>query len=172
MIKIETIPHSEQRYDTVGDWQFIGNDLVIHVSDMGNNLYEFLVGIHELIEAILCKEYSVLEQQVDSWDKKHLDSNDPGSIMVDENGETCPYYRQHFIATIIERMLANELGVDWDPYEIFLKSSFDKLKDEAPSNYTEVLKKDQQFRDLLAACDAEFAQIRQRIYDYYVSNSN
>ena len=116
-INITTIKHEHQRYETVGDWQ-IGafENINIKVSNMNNPTYEFLVGIHELIEAMLCKQYGITEEVVDSWDMDHLDSNDPGSI------PGCPYYRQHFLATIIERMLADELEVDWDLYEEAIES--------------------------------------------------
>lgn len=110
-IKIITIPHNEQRYETVGDWQFIGDELIIKVSNMNHTLHEFLVGIHEAIEAMLCNQYGISEELVDKWDLNHLDAKDPGNI------PGCPYYREHLIATIIERMLANELEVDWDKYE-------------------------------------------------------
>lgn len=117
-IRIETIPHNEQRYETVGDWQFIGDDLVIRVSDMESKSYAFLVGIHELIEAVLCKNAGVTEQQVDKFDMDNIDCNDPGSLVA------APYYRQHLIATMIERMLADELNIDWTDYEDSLEALF------------------------------------------------
>jgi hypothetical protein len=120
-IVIETIPHDQQRYDTVGDWQFIGDDLIIKVSKFFPKLvrepivpydnYEFLIGIHELIEAILCKAYGIKEEEVDYFDMSHENHPDPGSL------KDAPYYRQHLIATIIEKMLASELGVIWEEYE-------------------------------------------------------
>jgi hypothetical protein len=119
-IVIETIPHDQQRYDTVGDWQFIGDDLIIKVSRFYPNIsfsnYEFLIGIHELIEAILCKAYGIKEEEVDYFDMSHEDHPDPGSL------KDAPYYRQHLIATIIEKMLASELGINWDDYEEAIES--------------------------------------------------
>ena len=114
-ITIETIPHDKQRYDTVGDWQFDEENLNIKVSEIptsGHGYYELLIGIHELVEAILCKNQGVTEQQVDDWDLTH--GKDPG------NNPECPYYRQHLLATVIENILANELGVDLIDYEISL----------------------------------------------------
>lgn len=114
-IVIETIPHDQQRYDTVGDWKFIGDDLIIKVSRFYPNTlfsdFEFLIGIHELIEAILCKAHGIKEEEVDYFDMSHEDHPDPGSLI------DAPYYRQHLIATIIERILASELGINWDDYE-------------------------------------------------------
>ena len=110
-IVIETIEHKDQRYDTVGDWQFIGDELVIKVSKLGDEAYEFLVGIHEAIEAFLCKAYGITTEEVDAFDMANKDSSDPGSI------PTAPYYRQHLIATILEHVIADELEVDWDMYD-------------------------------------------------------
>jgi hypothetical protein len=113
-VMIETISHDQQRYDTVGDWQFDGENLNIKVSEIPTSehgYYEFLVGVHELVEAILCKNQGVTEQQVDDWDL-NCDEEDPG------NNPECPYYRQHLLATVIENILANELGVDLIDYEL------------------------------------------------------
>ena len=53
-IVIETIPHSRQRYPTVGDWQVdkAGN-LYVTVSKMSDQRDEFHVAAHEMIEAYL-----------------------------------------------------------------------------------------------------------------------
>lgn len=84
-ILIETIPHSEQRYPTVGDWQwtqvkvlgrsgFPADDklvptLHIKVSEMSDWRHEALVAIHEAVEALLCKYAGITEQEVDDFDK-------------------------------------------------------------------------------------------------------
>ena len=39
-VRITTIPHSEQRYETVGDYQERNNIIYITVSDMKNWKYE------------------------------------------------------------------------------------------------------------------------------------
>jgi hypothetical protein len=110
-ISIETIPHDCQRYDTVGDWQFDSEGgLLINISDTGSPLFNQLIAIHELVEALLCHKDGVTDEVVDDWDRAHLDSSDPGSIYE------CPYYEQHLTATIIERLMARELGVDWRAY--------------------------------------------------------
>jgi len=57
-IVIETVDH--QRYPTAGDWQLKPDGLHIFVSRMSDQRYEFLVGMHEEIEAYLCKQESVI----------------------------------------------------------------------------------------------------------------
>jgi len=71
-IVIETIDHSQQRYPTVGDWQIdkAGN-LHITVSKMGDQRYEFLVGMHEAIEAYLAVHAGISSAAVDKFDEAY-----------------------------------------------------------------------------------------------------
>ena len=49
-IILTTIPHDCQRYETVGDWLTAHGQLRhVRVSEMGNEDYAFLVGLHEMI---------------------------------------------------------------------------------------------------------------------------
>lgn len=116
MIVIHTIDHQFQRYNTVGDWRWTGNEkdiLTITVSKMSDWRREFLVGVHELIEAMLCKHDGVKEEQVDKFDLAAdvFDDIEPG------DHPQAPYQVQHCIATGVERLLAAVLGVDWYTYE-------------------------------------------------------
>jgi hypothetical protein len=123
-ILIQVINHNKQRYETIGDWQFLGEStLSIKVSNLGNDLegtkFNCLVAVHELIEALLCK-FAVPEitsTQVDEFDieferqRKEGDTSEPG------NDPRAPYHFQHLSATIIEKYFAIALGVSWDEYE-------------------------------------------------------
>lgn len=114
-ILLET-PHDQQRYDTCGDWYTSSwAGLVIKVSHLKDRREMFLVAIHELIEAFLCECAGVTEAEVDQFDNGHaqmaLKGEEPGDCI------TAPYYRQHQIATGIERILAAEVGVSWLEYE-------------------------------------------------------
>jgi hypothetical protein len=110
-ITIETIPHNQQRYKTCGDWQWVNGDLVVYVSEMGNWGYEAAVGIHEAVEAILCRAAGVPGTLVDAFDKAYDGIDEPG----DE--ADAPYRNQHCFATAVERMLIAALGVKWSSYE-------------------------------------------------------
>jgi hypothetical protein len=60
IITIETIPAAKMRYPTVGDWQFKPDGtLHITVSRMTDRRYEFLLALHELVEALLYKATGV-----------------------------------------------------------------------------------------------------------------
>jgi hypothetical protein len=130
---IVVIPHSTQRYNTVGDyWMRSGSQMEVRISDFlpvtvntGDkpyredeslsavslaNKYEFLVQMHEMIEAFLCREAGISFADIDDFDMAFTGNGEPGD---DEN---CPYRTQHKIATEIEKQLADAIGVNWDEY--------------------------------------------------------
>ena len=118
-IAIRTIPHEQQRYPTCGDWQFIAPDhLLICVSKMGNADYEFLVGIHEAIEAWLAVKRSGpgVEKALDVFDMEYEERRQPGDVSEPGDDARCPVYLEHQVATGVERILAGLLGVDWNTY--------------------------------------------------------
>lgn len=119
-ITIETIPHNQQRYETVGDWIFddAGN-LTIRVSDMGNWQREALVGFHELAEALVCKSRGITTEMVDAFDVAFAERGFPKEEWDGEPGDhpDCPCRKEHFFATTVERMLCVELGEDWAAYD-------------------------------------------------------
>lgn len=124
LINVETVPHDCQRYDTCGDWQVdldpeYGHQeptININVSRMNDWRYEFLVAIHEIIEAALCHQWGITDKDVDAWDLAHLHDCDPGDL------PGAPYRKQHIIASCIEKMLALELDVNWEEYEFVIKN--------------------------------------------------
>jgi len=119
-IVIYPIKHSQQRYDTAGDYfkDFGGKNLWwFHISKMENPDYEFLVLIHELIEWYLTQKRGIKEKDITLFDLKNVDSEDPGSL------KDAPYHREHMFSMKIEKLLAKELGVEWKTYD----KSFDKL---------------------------------------------
>ena len=124
-ITIETIPHGEQRYPTAGDWLFLGDpptELRIRVSSLDDWRMEALVAVHEVLEAILCQARGISEEAVTEFDElfERARMADPENFWLQgEPGDNpaAPYYREHFFATSIERLLAAELGIDWVVYE-------------------------------------------------------
>lgn len=120
-VVIQVVQHDNQRYPTVGDWMFVGNILYISISDMGNDLYHTLIATHEYIEAILCKEAGITEEEVTTFDTEFEMWRKSGTVgEFDEpgNDKKAPYYRQHQAATEVEKKLAEVLGVDWNAYDL------------------------------------------------------
>lgn len=121
-IIIETILHSAQRYETVGDyWKDADGVDHIKVSEMGNDKYEFLVALHELIEMYLCEKRGIKEEDISDFDKKFeaLREQEPEIIGDQEPGHmiSAPYHKEHVTAESIERRMAVELDVDWENYD-------------------------------------------------------
>ena len=110
-IRIEVLPYSQMRYPTLGDWFADQHGAVIQVADLGNWRMNYLVAMHEMIEAALCQHLGIPESVVLAWDKANPESDDPGAL------EGAPYRDQHLMAEKFERRLAQELGVDWGEYE-------------------------------------------------------
>ena len=113
LLKVEVIDHRDQRYETCGDWQIdLDGTICVKVSDTGDRRSNLLVGIHETVEAMLCREHGVLEMDVDSFDinfdlSHKLDEEEPGE------DPKAPYFKEHAIADVVERLLATQIGLPW-----------------------------------------------------------
>ena len=137
-IVIETIPPKMQRYPTTGDWQVSKilqgslDHLTIRVSSVDDWRMEALVGIHELVEAVLCLDKGISQESVDEFDIAFEKSRDKtrcrdGSFdylarSYDGNAEPgdspdAPYHIQHGYATTVERMLCAAMNIPWADYE-------------------------------------------------------
>lgn len=121
-IVVETIPHVRQRYSTCGDyWIDSEGNWQIRISSLGSPMFEALVAVHELVEMLLCTRKGVTMEAIDRFDLAYAadaELGEPGDCI------SAPYYVEHQIATGIERILAAELGVDWNKYE----NSINKLE--------------------------------------------
>jgi hypothetical protein len=117
-IVIESIPHDQHRYPTTGDyWQDEDGTLQVRVSNIGpdDERMQFLVALHEMIEMTLCAFRGIAEPDIKAWDEAVPDdspyADDPG------HDPTAPYHKEHVFAECIERLVAAELGVNWQKYE-------------------------------------------------------
>lgn len=117
---VKTIHHSAQRYDTCGDWWWEGEAkdiLQIRVSEMRDDRYEWLVAVHELVEALCCRRDGVSQKEVDEFDIDFEQNRKTGNVSEPGDDIRAPYRQQHCLATGVERVLAFALGVCWSDYE-------------------------------------------------------
>ena len=125
-IILETIPHDKQRYETIGDWIIEPDGTIrILVSELGNDDYNFLVALHELVEVKLCQSRGITQEQVDKFDIEYEKQREKSlTLDVSEPGDSklAPYRREHCAATGIERIAASELNVCWADYETKINS--------------------------------------------------
>lgn len=117
-IVIETIPHSEQRYETVGDY-WIGTEGTWHirVSKMNDWRKEIAIAVHELVEMSLCRDRGISHDEITDFDKQFEARRVKDN--VDEPGDDpqAPYQQEHCFATGIERLLIAEFGLAWKEYD-------------------------------------------------------
>jgi hypothetical protein len=119
---IETIPHDQQRYPTVGDyWEDEHGVEQIRVSEMMDWRYEVLVAVHEIVEMALARQRGIEEQAISEFDIRFEQDKEKG-LVTGEAGDNvnAPYRREHFFATNLERLFAGELGVDWFEYDRYV----------------------------------------------------
>ncbi|MGA7814204.1 hypothetical protein [Caballeronia sp.] len=118
-IYYKTIPNAGHRYPTVGDYWETENALEVRVSEMPDRRHEQLVLIHELVEIFLLQNRGVTLKDTDDFDimfekeraeGKHSDDAEPG------DDPRCPYRNEHRFAENMERMLAHQLGIEWEEY--------------------------------------------------------
>ena len=118
-ITINTIPHKQQRYETVGDY-FLSKrskQWVFNVSNMENIDFEFLVILHEFIEWKLTQKRGISEESITAFDKEFEKNRQEGNLDEPGHDPKAPYNKEHVFAEKIERLMAEELGVDWDTYD-------------------------------------------------------
>lgn len=114
---MKSIKQSEQRYETLGDWWDDENGCTqIRVTHLKNPDSEFLVALHELVEQYLCKKRGITDEAVTAHDvmfEKERSEGKHGSM--DEPGDDirAPYRKEHCTSEIVERIVANELGISW-----------------------------------------------------------
>jgi hypothetical protein len=118
------VEHKDQRYDTAGDYYKLKGQLVdnaqvnmFKISKMKRKEYEFLVAVHEFIEQFLTEVRGIKEEDITDFDI-NSNSPDPGT---DPNA---PYHKEHMFSTKVEKMICEELGLDWDEYD----TSFEALE--------------------------------------------
>lgn len=121
-IRIDTIPHKDQRYPTVGDWFIEDDTIVIRVSQMDSWRHEALVIIHELVELFLCRGDGVSQEKVDAFDKEFERNRMEGDESEPGESDGAPYNKQHRLASGVERTVAAGLNVNWERYEKELNS--------------------------------------------------
>lgn len=117
-IIIETIPISDMRYPTCGDyWYDEQGTLQVRVADMGNDFYEKMVVIHELIEEALTKQNGITEQQIMDFDLDFESNRKEGNLDEPGFAENCIYKKEHTFATSVELGMCAIVGEDFMLYD-------------------------------------------------------
>jgi hypothetical protein len=118
-IWIKTIPAKDQRYITAGDYYEKDGEIHFKITNQANEDYEFMIAVHELIEEYLIRKAGLTHKQIDDYDFAWEEKEKKGLTKASQPGdeEDCPYKDQHVFATIIEGLLATQLGIDFQKYD-------------------------------------------------------
>lgn len=112
-IVIRFVPQGDVRFSGLGDWRFDCDALQIRASGETED-EAFLIALHELVEAWLCRRQGVAEAAVDAHDLAFEAERAQGLHGPDdEPGEApnSPYRKQHRKACLVEHLVANFLGL-------------------------------------------------------------
>jgi hypothetical protein len=118
-IIMRSIPHDQHRYETVGDYYEAGDCIAILTSAMPDPRWEQLVLLHEFVEFMLCRQRGIPEPDIKAFDEMFEAERTAGKWTDEEPGNDprSPYRKEHQFAEKLERLFADELGVDWAAYE-------------------------------------------------------
>ena len=124
--KIESVPLKSQRYRTLGDYFIKKGIRYFKITKTKNNLFDDLIFVHEFCEEILTRNKGIKEKEITKHDLWIEDEIAEGRYPDDaEPGEhpKSPYRREHLLAMRIEKMLAKELGINWEEYNNYLNKT-------------------------------------------------
>lgn len=124
-IEVHILAEEDMRYTrelnafTLGDYYHRAGALHFEVCDTGSDLFNKLILIHELVEQTLIEVKGLKEKDIDDWDVMFERLLNEGKVPEDaEPGAYpgCPYWHEHMFADLVERMMLNHLGMNYDQY--------------------------------------------------------
>ena len=108
------------KYPTLDDWHYNQLEIRVPIIDTGDADFNFLIFLHGLVEAHLCRKRGIKGRAVEIFDAAHRDADEPGDL------PDAPYHREHQQATDIEKVVCQMLNISWEAYEQTLNQVFDK----------------------------------------------
>lgn len=127
-IIIKTEP-AQMRYDSLTDWYFQGDHLIVKHIDLGDSIMNHLLVTHEIQEAMMCKFMGITSKQVDDFDTAYEKERHPTDTTSEPGDDpSAPYHKAHCAAEMIERVLALALHVQWGIYMDVCERKFAEVK--------------------------------------------
>lgn len=109
-IIIESIPYSQMRYASAGDY-FTDPDGTRHilVASLNNEPMEAAIALHEMVEMFITEAVGISEPDILAFDLAYP-GDDPG------NDRRAPYHGQHVFSEALERLFCERMGIEWEDY--------------------------------------------------------
>ena len=121
-IEIKSIDPAAIRYSTCGDWQWLPDaSMKVSVPDYANRNSEFLVALHEMVEAWLCRKDHITEAEVSAWDINNPELEEPG------DSKNAPYHHQHMVAMQVEKIVCEAMKINWDDHQRWVENSANEV---------------------------------------------
>jgi hypothetical protein len=121
-IEIKSIDPAAIRYSTCGDWQWLPDGgMKVSVPDYANRNSEFLVALHEMVEAWLCRKDNITEAEVSSWDINNPELEEPG------DSKNAPYHHQHMVAMQVEKIVCEAMKIPWEDHQRWVENSANEV---------------------------------------------
>ena len=115
--KLQSVSTALIRNKQCGDWRFGKRGSIVALSArMEDPRSEVAVSIHEFIEAWLCRDAEISDEEVTAFDLKfELERTEGLHSDSAENGDDprAPYRKQHVAATKVEKAVCKALGLSW-----------------------------------------------------------
>ena len=119
----KSVDPSLMRYVTTGDWEIVGDHVILPVVDYGmREDNAFLVALHELVESFLCIKAGIKEEDVSKFDITNCDLEEPGDSSL------APYHEQHKVATQVEKIVCEAIGLDWDEHNDWVQRAGNEVE--------------------------------------------
>jgi hypothetical protein len=131
-IEIKTVPLSELRFTTAGDWkQNSDGSITIWLVDTPDWRYWAIVLMHELTEILVCRLDDVTSASADAFDAIWENELKQGLHRPEEEAgcdRRCPYYHGHRAGIMMEKLFCFILRVPWKEYddywELFFRENY------------------------------------------------
>lgn len=115
-IHVVTAHPKDFPYDTSGYWAWEGDTLCVAITPQQTQEASFLLAMHEVVEAFLCKQADIPDDIVTEFDKEYESRRKRGDNSEPGDHAKSPYRKQHQAAERIERLLCREMHIDFSDY--------------------------------------------------------
>lgn len=117
MITLKSVDPVSMRYVTTGDWEWLPNgELKCSVAEYGNPDGEFLVNLHEMVEAWLCRKAGIREDEVSAF---HISNPE------------APHHKQNQTATDVEKIVCEAMSIDWEAHKEWVQRASDEVEEKS-----------------------------------------